>query len=141
VKEKRKEYLAVILLPVFLHCRSQQLILRNDARQNCSAGEQGAAFTKQQGALVQACSNAPSSIPSLQVTTAHYQECCKAELPSKRARCHIHKTTRYASVYLQADCHTPSSYLLPWSTVVLTLKQLCHLPSTHISCCQCWARL
>jgi len=42
----------------------------------------------------------PSSFPSLQVTTAHCQECSKAEVPSRRAWCHIHKTTRYASVYL-----------------------------------------
>jgi len=52
VKEDRKEYDSKILLPLFLHCRSQQLVARNAARQNCSAGEQGAAFTKQQGALV-----------------------------------------------------------------------------------------
>jgi len=53
VKEKRKEQgaafikqqgalvctfrLAPTLLLLFLHCRSQQLIVRNAARQNCSA--------------------------------------------------------------------------------------------------------
>jgi len=60
VKEDRKEYDSKILLPLFLHCRSQQLVARNAARQNCSAGEQGAAFTKQQGALV--CTFRPAPV-------------------------------------------------------------------------------
>ena len=47
---ERKGKLAVILPPLVLHFRSQQLIFRNAARQNCSVGEQGAACTKQ-GAL------------------------------------------------------------------------------------------
>ncbi len=47
--------------------RSQQLIVRNAARQDCSAREQGAAFTKQRGASVhfQACCHTPSSFSSL----------------------------------------------------------------------------
>ena len=40
--------------PLFLCFRSQQLIVRNAARQNCPAREQaeGGAFTRQEGVLV-----------------------------------------------------------------------------------------
>ena len=49
-----------ILLPLFFHCRSQQLIVRNAARQICSAGEQKATFAEQQGMLV--CTFRPALI-------------------------------------------------------------------------------
>ena len=89
---------------------------------------------------LQACSctplRTPSSFSSLQVTTAHFQECCKAELPSRRARCCIHKTSRCTSVYLQACCHTSSSF--PSVQVTTAHCQECckaELPSRRARCC------